>query len=140
MKKILSLMAFAVTMMIFTACGDDNDWYQPSSERVLEVTSANVTFSPKAQVGTIVIKSAEALAVESNEAWCVATVDGNTVKVDVTWNTAIESRNAVVKVTSGDRMVQVPVHQDGLYLQFEPGKVYSFQAAGNESEIGRAHV
>lgn len=131
MKKILSFMAFAVAMITFTACGDDNDWYRPSSERLLDVTSADVTFSPNAQAGEIVINSTEELSATSNAEWCTVSVDNNVVNVNVTWNNDIEARNAMVTVTGGERSVQVPVHQNGLRLQFEADKVYSFQAKDN---------
>lgn len=130
MKKILSSMMLLAAVMIFTACSSDID-YTPSENYVLQVVSANVSFGPNAASGQIEVTADQPVTAESSESWCTTSVNGNIVTVSVTDFADITSRNAEVIITSGERKVSVPVHQDGLSVALEANDNYIIANAGN---------
>lgn len=109
MKKPLHLLpALLAVLLLFPACRhDDVVAYD------LDVVRASLNFPAKADVGEIEVSSSQPYTAFSDKEWCVASAEGNIVKVSVTRNEGHESRNATITLTSGTRSLKLPVSQIG---------------------------
>lgn len=117
MKNINKFIALFAAAVSIAACNKaDNSWYVTSDNYVLTVKSADVSFGPAASEGEIVVEAEGAVKAVSSQDWCVVNVQGNVVKVSAEACESLEGRNAEVTVTSGERKVVVPVHQEGFIL------------------------
>lgn len=121
MKKIFSILALAIfTAVAFTACNDDdNEWVDPNGEP-LKVISNETSFSAPASTGTIVVDATEPVTVTSNDnGWVTTTVNGNTIEVAVTENTALDGRVATLTIKAGSKKTDVSVIQSGAIFKID---------------------
>ena len=69
--------------------------------------------------GTIVVDGNGTVTAESSLSWCSVSVSGNTITVTAPENNAFESRNAVIKIRSGNKSTEVVAYQEGLIFSLE---------------------
>lgn len=111
MKKILLIIACIVGIFSFVSCSDDDD--KSTSDSGLALVKSEVKFSCNPSEGYIEFTSPTTVTASSSEEWCTASVNGSKVVVDVTANTDLEGRNAVVTISAGGSSINVPVSQSG---------------------------
>lgn len=109
MKKIFYLgLILWGSLLSFSSCSSSS-----SDQSVFAVVKSDVKFTPKASVGSIIVRSTNGFTATANTDWCKVSAADSTVTVNVTANTAKESRNAIVTLTDGISTLHVPVAQQG---------------------------
>lgn len=115
MKSINYLPAIFVCLLLFAGCSsDDND---PAA--TLEVLESNVTFSASNGEGTIKVSENIPFEAKVDQTWCIINVEGNVINVSVPSNLSLESRTALVTITSEGDPLYVPVTQFGSILAID---------------------
>ena len=104
----------------------------------LKLSKETLSFTPNSGNNTFTITSNVSWTVTSNKtSWC--TVDKSsgsnnaTIKVSVTDNTSVSSRDAIITVKSGDVSKQVKVTQDGVTLTVSESSLSFTSSAGNKT-------
>lgn len=123
MNKILRLLPLALGCLLFTACGDDED-YSAVPQSTINVLSAETEFSAPASTGKVELDCTPIAAYSDEPSWLTVSIDGNTVNLATTENPSRQSRNAklVVKKAEADSVV-MNVYQQGVVFVLDIGNV-----------------
>ena len=119
MKKIISMLALAISAFAIVACSDDDNvgsQYQKKSNIV--ITASNLNFSAKADTGSVTFTAPEAATVRLNSAWATAVLEGNKVKVTVKENNNVEGRATQLTILSGTDSASVTIQQLGMNYEY----------------------
>lgn len=119
MKKIISVLALAISAFAIVACSDDDNvgsQYEKKSDLV--ITASNLNFSAKADTGSVTFTSPTAATVRLNSSWATATVEGNQVKVTVQANNNVEGRATQLTILNGIDSVNVTIQQLGMNYEY----------------------
>ena len=119
MKKIISMLALAISAFAIVACSDDDNvgsQYQKKSNIV--ITASNLNFSAKADTGSVTFTAPEAATVRLNSAWATAVLEGNKVKVTVKENNNVEGRATQLTILSGTDSANVTIQQLGMNYEY----------------------
>ncbi|MBP5277855.1 MAG: BACON domain-containing protein [Prevotella sp.] len=119
MKKLLYFAFIACLTGLVSACGDDSMENPYATDDVLTVLSNDVMLPSTGGSGTIVVDGNGTVTAESSLSWCSVSVSGNTITVTAPENNAFESRNAVIKIRSGNKSTEVVAYQEGLIFSLE---------------------
>ena len=105
---------------------------------ILNVGTDKLSFTPNSSSKTFTITSNGLWTVSSNKtSWC--TVDKSsgsnnaTIKVSVTDNTSVSSRDAIITIKSGDLTRQVNVTQDGIQLKLSADNLSFTSSSGSKT-------
>lgn len=109
MKKLYYIITL-ILCLFWTGCSDDDN---NADETLLKVVSSEVSFDCAGGTGSIDVASSMAISATSTEEWCQVAVDANKINVTVSPNLLISSRTAMVTISAGSEMTQVPVYQLG---------------------------
>ena len=151
MKKIISVLALAISAFAIVACSDDDNvgsQYEKKSDLV--ITASNLNFSAKADTGSVTFTSPTAATVRLNSSWATATVEGNQVKVTVQANNNVDGKHFFIYNDSA-RTVSYPVVDEGANVQLSSseswavptlsnGKVNVAVAENNDGHIRQAEL
>ena len=114
MKKIFGLLCLVLGLFVVVSCSDDDTTNPYAHVSAITVDSASVLFRAAPDTGTVTVTALNGITkVESEQAWCQATVSGNKVTVTVTQNGGLASRASLIKIYSGDDYATVTVQQMG---------------------------
>ena len=119
MKKIISVLAFAISAFAIVACSDDDNagsQYEKKSD--IAITASNLNFSAKADTGSVTFTAPATATVRLSSSWATATVEGNKVKVTVKENNSIEGRATQLTILSGTDSVNVTIQQLGMNYEY----------------------
>lgn len=119
MKKIISMLALAISAFAIVACSDDDNvgsQYQKKSNIV--ITASNLNFSAKADTGSVTFTAPEAATVRLNSAWATAVLEGNKVKVTVKENNNVEGRATQLTILCGTDSANVTIQQLGMNYEY----------------------
>lgn len=116
MNKIFYLSLGLVCLAGFSSCSDDQD--NPYDvAKTISVVSSKVSFDARAAQGAIHFNSAATPVVTTNQPWCTASLAADSVVVSVTQNNSISGRAAMVTLHNGTDSVNVPVVQEGAFVE-----------------------
>jgi hypothetical protein len=132
MKKILLIIACIVGVFSFVSCSDDDD--KSTSDSTIAIVKSDVKFTSNPGEGYIEFTSPTTVTASSSEEWCTASVNGSKVVVDVTANTDLEGRNAVVTISAGGSSISVPVSQSGRIFRVKSDGSYIVAGVGADKE------
>lgn len=132
MKKILLIIACIVGIFSFVSCSDDDD--KSTSDSTIAIVKSDVKFTSNPGEGYIEFTSPTTVTASSSEEWCTASVNGSKVVVDVTANTDLEGRNAVVTISAGGSSISVPVSQSGRIFRVKSDDSYIVAGVGADKE------
>ena len=111
---------------------------QAGIQPTLTVSTDKLSFTPGSNSKTFTITSNGSWTVSSNKtSWC--TVDKSsgsnnaTIKVSVTDNTSVSSRDAIITIKSGDLTRQVNVTQDGIQLKLSADNLSFTSSSGSKT-------
>jgi hypothetical protein len=128
MKKTVYIFSALLCLAAVAGC---SDWGEVPELNILELESANVSFSAYGGTGDIVVKSTAEVTAGCGDAWCTAAVSGNKVTVTVPASGELLGRATVVTVASAGKSVQVPVAQAGVQIEFDRSPVILSGDAGS---------
>lgn len=109
MKKLLNI---GVLMLCFAAIGCSEE-DEMTTAPTLRVVSAEARFTANGGTGRIEVEASNAVSATSNKEWCQVSVSGNVITLTVPETTDITGRTALISITSGNEMTQVPATQTG---------------------------
>lgn len=114
----------AVFCIGMTAC----DQGEPLVIPQLDIVESTVDFEAIGGKGFITLASlGEEVNASSSTEWCsIQNVTGNKITFNVTENTEITTRTAIIRVTAGAIAKQVAITQIGLVAQYERKDFYSY--------------
>ena len=113
MKKLHLLFAFTLACMLWS-CDDEKsnnpiDFYVIESQTTLPATNSS---------GYIKVHAQGVVTAESDQPWCAATVNGETIDISVSPNTGLTERYAMITLRLGNKSQNVSVLQYGTITQF----------------------
>lgn len=114
MKKILSILLAVSAVLCIASCSKDKEVEE--AVKTLSVVSTDVVFQPAGGQGSIVVEAQNSFTAASDKSWCTVSTSGQNVVVNVSEWEGLESRYAVVTLTSGSEKVNVTVQQFGAVL------------------------
>ena len=109
MKKILSILLAVSAVLCIAACSKDKGVEE--AVKTLSVVSTDVVFQPAGGQGSIVVDAQNSFTAASDKSWCTVSTSGQNVVVNVSEWEGLESRYAVVTLTSGSEKVNVTVRR-----------------------------
>jgi hypothetical protein len=99
------------------------------------LVEAQLSFSAAGGAGFVRVSVAQGVEAESDQpSWCTASVNRDSVKVDVAANTGMSGRTALLTITAGGKTFFVPVTQGGAILVTSEREVL-FEGSGGRSAI-----
>jgi hypothetical protein len=108
MKNIYKFLILILAVAI-VSCTDSD-----ISVDTMSVTESNVIFTAAGgSDGYIKVNSTANYTAVSNQSWCTVNASGNTIAVSAVENIELESRAAIVTITSGNNKKEVSVYQHG---------------------------
>lgn len=116
MKKYIPFLMVPVLCMGAVSCQDEEKTYS------LQVVKSEAYFQAKESKGYIVLSQSGNFTASSSEDWCQVTCKQDSVLLNVSDNTSLEGRTAVVTITSADGSQKVPVSQAGGYFRSDAGQ------------------
>lgn len=135
-----ALMGCGVAALL-VSCGDDADGYADSGESI-RIVSNDLIFPAAGSTASVQVQTQGAAPLEAavDADWCVASVDGLVVTVTAQPNYGFDGRTALLTLTSGQAVRQLPVQQLGMVLDM-PMAVNSHYSprAGEEFTVTIAH-
>lgn len=129
MKKFVYILMLLLCVGI-VSCDDESNndaMVVGVAERNADVTALGGTFT--------ITLSAEADKVVSDQSWCVASISGKTVSLEVETNKGLEGRTALITVTKGTGSTSIPVTQPGNKIPVAQNESVEFDAHGGEMEV-----
>lgn len=129
MKKFVYILMLLLCVGI-VSCDDESNndaMVVGIAERNADVTALGGTFT--------ITLSAEADKVVSDQSWCVASISGKTVSLEVETNKGLEGRTALITVTKGTGSTSIPVTQPGNKIPVAQNESVEFNAHGGEMEV-----
>lgn len=118
MKKTYRSLLFALIATAgFTAC---SDYEAPdiTTESAISIVSRETTFPAAASAGTITFNAKGPVTVQSSSEWLSASVEGNTINLNVAQNNSLDGRAATLYVKCGNITDEIAVIQSGLIFKF----------------------
>lgn len=135
-------MILMAGVIAFTSCGDDTSVYGPENlvgkpaANVITIEKASLDFQCTAGQGTVTCISTNPLtAVETNAAWCTATLNGNTVNVSVTANPDLQTRVARLRIYADRDYKDVTVQQFGTVICINNGDNLTVNASPQSTDL-----
>lgn len=135
-------MILMAGVIAFTSCGDDTSVYGPENlvgkpaANVITIEKASLDFQCTAGQGAVTCISTNPLtAVETNAAWCTATLNGNTVNVSVTANPDLQTRVARLRIYAGNDYKDVTVQQFGTVICINNGDNLTVNASPQSTDL-----
>lgn len=116
MKKYIPFLMVPMLCMGAVSCQDEESTYS------LQVVKSEAYFQAKESKGYIVLSQSGNFTASSSEDWCQVTCKQDSVLLEVSNNTSLEGRTAVVTITSADGSQKVPVSQAGGYFRSDAGQ------------------
>lgn len=131
MKKVLSLIFALCGLVLTTACEDEYEYIVPDT---IQLVKSTTSFDEKGGTGSIEATSTVGTIKASTDAdWLTISQSGNVFNLSVPAATGREARTALVTLTDGVTVVDVPVHQIGLMWGFTGDDQYIL--SGESTEI-----
>ncbi len=121
MKKIFSLLLFALCAISYTACTNEEgiEYVQESS---IKIVSRDVSFPAAASQGISEVEAPGEISVKtSGQGWCTTTVSGSTIQVNVEQNPGLEGRTSMLTIRCGADSTRIAVHQSGVIFELSAG-------------------
>lgn len=114
-----SLYTILLLPLAIAACRRDEI---PQTDVNLKATSivisnGQLTFQPEGGTETLSVSAEQTFTVESQQAWCHASIDSDGVTITVDPYEGIESRFSRVDIKAGEQSQYVTVHQFGVIIQ-----------------------
>ena len=129
MKKILSILLAVSAVLCIASCSKDNGVEEVA--KTMSIVSTDVVFQPTGGTGSIVVDAKNSFTAASDKSWCTVSTSGQNVVVSVSEWDGLESRYAVVTLTSGSEKINVTVHQFGAVLSGFTGRDIVAYAEGS---------
>lgn len=101
MKRHFYYLFIMLAPIILFGCDDDDVNYEKYSQSI-EIIKADKSFDQLGGTGIIEFKSDKKVTVSTNESWCQAELSGNIVNLSIPGYLGLESRYAIVTLTSED--------------------------------------
>lgn len=120
--------------MVLMSCNDDTE--NPYAHTpTLQVVSSNVVFTAKAASGDVVFATTNGgtLTAKTKSPWAKATVNGNTVTVNVEENDDLSGRSTQLTVYNGTDSANVTVQQEGLIFRLSTASISTGDNASRQS-------
>ncbi|MDR2286033.1 MAG: hypothetical protein LBE04_00945 [Prevotellaceae bacterium] len=115
MKKInISLMLFLVLLS-----GCKSNEYIDFTDTQIPVKNAETQFSAIGGQKEFTLNFSDTYTVTSDQSWCKATINNNTVTVNVEPNRTISGRTALLTLKSGNKVNYIPVTQTKAVIRLE---------------------
>ncbi len=120
MMKHLIYFMLLITGAVFTASCSSNDNYDEYVNNTSSVTivKSDVIFDANANTGTVVYNAPGTVEAVSSSDWMTASVNGNTVTVNVEPNGSSEGRAALLTLKYGKDVARVTVQQTGVTFKY----------------------
>lgn len=118
MKHIFGLIIAVVGLLGFASCSD-NDYKYQGKENVIQIVESNILFTAEASNGELKFSAPSAVTATANKDWCHASVNGNTLSINVDANKDYEGRMAIVTLSCGGSKQDVYVQQNGIIILFD---------------------
>lgn len=110
MNKIYKILFPFFAMLLIAGCSSDDD---NKDVQTLQIIKSDTEYASSGGKGTIEVSTIEAVTATSNQSWCTPSISGNIINLDVTQNTDINGRHAVITVKSGSETAIVTITQLG---------------------------
>lgn len=117
MKKYIPFLMVPMLCMGAISCQDEEE-----STYSLQVVKSEAYFQAKESKGYIVLSQSGNFTASSSEDWCQVTCKQDSVLLQISNNTSLEGRTAIVTITSADGSQKVPVSQAGGYFRSDAGQ------------------
>jgi hypothetical protein len=137
MKKTVYIFSALLCLSAVAGC---SDWGEVPELNILELESANVSFSAYGGTGDIVVKSTAEVTAGCSDAWCTTAVSGNKVTVTVPASGELLGRATMVTIVSAGKKAQVPVAQAGVQIEFDRSPIILSGDAGSATLLVNAPV
>ena len=137
MNRNIIIISFLTTVAFAYSCIRDNLYEQVVPELINVVSGADIAFKAIGGEGDIVIEeTGEPLIVTTAQSdWCHLTVEGNKIHVVADEHIGLESRYAVLNMSSGAKSGKTIVHQFGIIVKsFNPTNL-AFKNQADEAAI-----
>lgn len=127
MKKTFNIWFFILCACLIVGC-DDSD---SPAVQALKVIGNTAKFDAYGGIGSIKVVAPSAITAKSDVDWCTVIVNDKTIEVATSVNNALPGRTAIVTISSGKEIVQVPIHQSGDIFDCDLSS-YTFPGGGGE--------
>ncbi|MDE5810604.1 MAG: hypothetical protein K2H59_10065 [Muribaculaceae bacterium] len=137
MKKIFNIFLLATLSLIFvTGCSDDKYEVVDPVANMVKIVSRETTLPASASQGKVVVDATSPVTVTSTaDGWLTTTVEGNTILINVDFNSSLESRSATLTIKSGTKESQVAVIQEGVIVNFDLGEATSIKFSSDAQTV-----
>ncbi|MBD3588766.1 BACON domain-containing protein [Bacteroides sp. GM023] len=129
MKKLVNILMLLLCVCI-VSCDDDSD----NAASGVAITGRDVDVTAAGGTLTVTL-SEEGDKVLSDQGWCVASISGKTVTLNVEVNKGLEGRTALITVIKGTESVAFPITQPGNRIPIAETDIVTFDAHGGTQEI-----
>lgn len=130
MKKIYSILSIVALMCLFMACSDDERTYESPAKIIIK--SADLVFSPIGGTNFIETDTKEVLEATTTSKWLTVSVEGSSVKLIAEPNEDLQTRTAIINLSTGNAKTSVTAQQRGMILDLDMKDLYAFEYAANE--------
>lgn len=146
MKKYLYMILAVVASLLFFSCETE----QPTGEKYaaapeVEIISKDDVFAAEGGNGKIEVKADGPVSAKVTGSWLAASVSGDVINLSAEANGSIESRYAILDITSGNAASSLTITQFGLTSDKVWEESYDFAYSGgsvslNYSGSGVVHI
>lgn len=146
MKKYLYMILAVVASLLFFSCETE----QPTGEKYaaapeVEIISKDDVFAAEGGNGKIEVKADGPVSAKVTGSWLAASVSGDVINLSAEANGSIESRYAILDITSGNAASSLTITQFGLTSDKIWEESYDFAYSGgsvslNYSGSGVVHI
>lgn len=133
MKKIYSFFAIFAALLAFAACSDDDAGSEYLHQSQVNITSATITFTAKADTGVVDFTAPGEATATINSSWASAAVEGNQVRVSVQANPNLEGRSTLLTIKSGTDSANVTIQQQGMDYKYTGDSYYIFNDSAHQA-------
>ena len=136
MKKYLNMiLAVAASLMLFSC-----ETEQPTGEKYaaapeVEIISKDDVFAPEGGNGKIAVKADGPVSAKVTGSWLAASVSGDIINLTAEANESIESRYAILDITSGNAASSLTITQFGLTSDLVWDESYDFAYGGGSVSL-----
>lgn len=128
MKRYIAFLTIALALVACKKAQPTGEQYLPAP--VLETSTGTVQFGSQGGQAVVSASTYEVLQAKTSQSWLTLSVDGSNVTFTAQPNTSIESRYAIVELSSAGASCDVRVVQFGYNTKYIWEEGYSFSAAG----------
>ena len=146
MKNILYIIMAIAASALFFSCETE----QPTGEKYaaapeVEIISKDDVFAAEGGTGKIEVKADGPVSAKVTGSWLAATVTGDVINLTAEANESIESRYAILDISSGNAASSLTITQFGLTSDYMWEESYDFAYGGGSVSLpysgsGVAHI